>query len=52
METMLKAARVQQEQPQYRSPTTWKPLTRSAGLQLLTAPHRPTLQPAKPAAVN
>ena len=52
MEIMLKAARVQREQAQYRPPTTAGPLTWSAALQLLTASHRPTLQPVEPAVFN
>jgi hypothetical protein len=52
MEIMLKAASVQREQAQYRPPTTSGPLTWFAALQLLTASHRPALQPVEPAVVN
>jgi hypothetical protein len=45
--TMLKAARMHKEQARSRLPTTGRPLTGCAGLQLLAAPRRATLQPAR-----
>jgi hypothetical protein len=52
LERTLILARMHSKQMQYQSPTTAGPLNWSAALQLLTASHRPTLQPVEPAVFN